>query len=132
MFVDKFSGKVKWLNVIAAKAGIIGIIAVSTHLGAHYSPYVQNVETTIVHGLRQSEEEHYGGDAHVEVVINQKGNLERHVVLMPCNESYALGDDGYPKEPEDLFLGLENRLESAANPKVILDELRLLEQQYSE
>ncbi len=133
MFVDKYTGRVKWLNLFLAKIGIIGAIFTGMHYGAHYSPYIQNAEIAAVHGLRRAEEGHYRGDAQVEVVVNKEGNLERHLVFMPSDESYAIGEDGYPKEPSDLIAGLEKRLISADRNQAddIIYRIRQLEQKYS-
>lgn len=133
MFVDKYTGKVKWLNVIIAKAGIIGAIALSTHYGAQYNAFVKNAENMILHGPRWAAEGFYRGDADVQVEINKTGDIERYVVFLPSGEKYALGEDGYPKEPEQLIQGLESRIKNTdeAERKDIVEKLNQIEKKYS-
>ena len=45
-------------------------------------------------------------------------------MFLPSGERYALGEDGYPKEPEDLIEGLENRLREDRNLAERLREIQ--------
>ena len=114
MFIDRYTGEPRWLNILAIAKGSVLIGATALWMGAAHHTAIKNAADNITHhNQRQVEVGFFEGGAEVSKEFNDYGRIEQYMRNTETDYRYPLGWDMLPLRVADLKRGLENRINHA-------------------